>query len=154
MHYLANLNFVMSSEVRQLGNEKFSQWGRIVKVMRTLCSSDNTEYVGVHKIRSEDSAWKLKKFGILAVMNSLCELIKEKQKDQFYCIYWALKTYGMVCMDFKDLHEARNVFRRLKHECQEKLMFKHKMITYQQLGYVYRLLKEHLKATNCFKKFL
>ena len=57
-------------------------------------------------------------------------------------------------MDFKDLHEARVVFKRLKKECELKLMFKHKMITYQQLGYVYRLLKEHLKATNCFKKFL
>lgn len=33
-------------------------------------------------------------------------------------------------------------------------MHRHKMITYKQLGYNYRLLQEHVKATNCFKKYL
>lgn len=87
-------------------------------------------------------------------MESLCELIKEAHKQEFNCLYWALKCWGSVCMDFKDLDEAIKVFTRLKHECQDKMMYRHKMVTYKQLGYVYRLQKEHLKATNCFKKFL
>ena len=33
-------------------------------------------------------------------------------------------------------------------------MLTHKMITYKQLGYIYRLLKQHQKAINCFKKQL
>jgi len=28
------------------------------------------------------------------------------------------------------------------------------MVTYKQLGYLYRSMQQHLKATNCFKKFL
>ena len=57
-------------------------------------------------------------------------------------------------MDFKDLSMAQKVFTKLKHECQAKLEFTHKMITYKQLGYIYRLQYRYLKATNCFKKFL
>ena len=57
-------------------------------------------------------------------------------------------------MDFKDLNEALRIFRRLKNECHNKLMLRHKMVIYKQLGYVYRLLQEHLKATNAFKRFL
>ena len=60
----------------------------------------------------------------------------------------------MICLDFKDLKEARKVFVRLKHECEENHLYKHKMVTYMQLGYVHRLLKMHHKATNCFKKYL
>ena len=155
MHYLANLDFVIHSEVRQMGHEKFHAWDRLVKIMSAYATShESAEFVGVNKITSQDSAWRLKKHAIFAIMQALCDHIKQEQKDEFFCNYWVLKTYGMVCMDFKDLNQAMNVFRRLKHECHEKFMFKHKMITYQQLGYVYRLLKEHLKATNCFKKFL
>lgn len=49
---------------------------------------------------------------------------------------------------------ALKVFRQLKHECQDRQMLRHKMQIYKQLGYLYRHLKNHLKATNCFKKFL
>ena len=33
-------------------------------------------------------------------------------------------------------------------------MYRHKMMTYKQIGYIYRLLKKHVKATSNFKKFL
>lgn len=90
---------------------------------------------------NQDDAWKQKKLAVFAILDQLCSHIKEEDKNGFYSLYWALKTYGMICMDFKDLAEALQVFRRLKHECQEKQMFHHKMVTYKQLGYVNRLLK-------------
>ena len=45
--------------------------------MRVYNNQKNTEFVGVQKIKNEDSAWKLKKLAIFAVMNSLCDLIKK-----------------------------------------------------------------------------
>ena len=88
--------------------------------MRLWAERDNTEIVGVENITEMEAAWKLKKPAVFAIMDNLCNLIKDEGKDSFFCLYWAMKTYGMICMNFKDLEEARNVFRTLKHECQEK----------------------------------
>ena len=120
MHYLANMNFVMRAEVHKMKIEKFFQWGRIVDTMRLWAERDNTEIVGVYHIQNQDDAWKQKKLAMFAIMDALCNLIKEEDKSGFNCLYWSLKTYGMLCMDFKDLEEAKTVFRRLKHECEEK----------------------------------
>ena len=154
MHYLSNLNFIIQADVYKMKIEKFFQWGRIVDTMRLWAERDNTEIIGVSHLQSQDDAWKQKKGAMLAILDALASLLKEEDKNGFHCLYWALKTYGMVCMDFKDLEEAKQVFRRLKHECQEKQMFHHKMVTYKQLGYINRLLKQHTKATGCFKKYL
>ena len=117
MHYLSNLNFVMGSDVHKMKIEKFFHWSRIVDTMRLWAERPNTEIVGVYQVNNQDDAWKLKKLAMFGVLDSLCNLIKEEDKNGFYCHYWALKTYGMICMDFKDLDEAKNVFRRLKREC-------------------------------------
>ena len=137
-----------------MSNLKFHQWGRIVDTMRLWAERDNTEIVGVADINENDQIWRLKKEPILAILEALCTLIQEEDKNGFYCLYWALKTYGTVCMDFKDFDQAHSVFRRLKHQCQEKQMLYHKMINYKQMGYLFRLMKQHKKAANCFKKFL
>ena len=68
---------------------------------------------------------------MLAILNSLCILIKEEQPDSFFCLYWAMKAYGQICMDFKDLEAAHKVFSRLKKECEKNMMYKHKMVIYK-----------------------
>ena len=75
----------------------------MVETMRLYSERENTDIVGLNLIQNQDDSWRLKKFAILAVLDSLCNLIKEEDKHSFYCLYWALKTYGMICMDFKDL---------------------------------------------------
>ena len=81
-------------------------------------------------------------------------MIKEKDEEAFHCLYWVLKTFGQIAMDFKDLIMARKVFTKLKYECQDRIQFEHKMITYKQLGYIYRNLKDYQKAVSCFRKYL
>ena len=118
MHYLANLDFLIHSDVRQMTNEKYHAWGRLVKIMGIYAADrEDVDFVGVHKVTNLDSAWRFKKLAIFAIMQALCDHIKDVQKDEFYCNYWALKTFGMICMDFKDLWQARKVFRQLKYEC-------------------------------------
>ena len=117
MHYLSNLNFIIQADVYKMKIEKFFQWGRIVDTMRLWAERDNTEIIGVSHLQSQDDAWKQKKGAMLAILDALASLLKEEDKNGFHCLYWALKTYGMICMDFKDLEEAKQVFRRLKHEC-------------------------------------
>jgi len=68
-------------------------------------------------VTNQDEACKIKRMAVFAILDSLCDLIKEKDKKAFYCLYWALKTYGHIAMDFKDLKVAQKVFRRLKNEC-------------------------------------
>ena len=58
-------------------------------------------------------------------------IIKEEQKDGFHCIYWALKCYGTICLDFKDLATAEKAFKSLKYVCEENGMYKQKMATYK-----------------------
>ena len=151
MHYLSNLDFVMKSDVRYLQREKDHIWDRIVDNMRLLAERDNHQVEGADYLTDQDIIWKTKKHGICAILRSLCDLVKE-EKQSFYCIYWCLKTYGCICLEFKDLNEGHEAFRRVKNECEEKQMLTHKMITYKQLGYIYRLLKQHQKAIDCFKK--
>ena len=86
-----------------MSNLKFHQWGRIVDTMRLWAERDNTEIVGVADISETDQIWRLKKEPMLAILDALCTLIKEEDKQGFYCLYWALKSYGTICMDFKDL---------------------------------------------------
>ena len=138
-----------------MNNGKYFQWSRIVETMRFWANQEKSpNFVGVSTITGQEQAWKLKKLAMFAILSVLSNLIKEDQHDNFYCTYWTLKAYGMICMDFKDLEEARKVFTRLKNECEDHHMYKHKMVTYKQLGYVHRLLKMHAKAASCFKKFL
>ena len=101
--------------------KKFTQWSRTVETMRMLAGRDKgQEMHGVDAISCQDTAWKLKKQAVLAILDQLCNLLKEEDKNSFFCQYWALKTYGTICMSFKDMNEAYLVFRRLKHECQDK----------------------------------
>lgn len=154
MHYLHNLNMVMQSDVFRMSQEYFFEWDRIVDLMQIYAERANTVVEGADQVTNLDEAWKFKKLAMLAILESLCNLLKEEDKGEFFTLYWALKSYGMICMDFKDLQEALRVFRRLKGECHTKLMLRHKMVTYKQIGYVYRLMKDHLKATNAFKRSL
>lgn len=32
-------------------------------------------------------------------------------------IYWVIRTHGLFAMEFRDLHEATKVFKRLKNMC-------------------------------------
>ena len=84
----------------------------------------------------------------------MCDLIKEEKHNEFHCLYWVMKSYGNICLAFKDLNAAKQVFLKMKHECEDNTMYKHKMAIYKQLGYVYRLLAQHQKACSCFKKCL
>ena len=86
-------------------------------MMGRFAERENTVIQGSNHITCLDSAWKLKKFGICAILDQICNLIKEEDKNEFYALYWALKTYGNVAMDFKDLSGALEIFRQLKHEC-------------------------------------
>ena len=57
-------------------------------------------------------------------------------------------------MHFKDLKESTQAFVKAKHLCEFFDKLEHKMIIYKQLGYLYRIQKEHMKAASCFKKML
>ena len=62
MHYLANLDFVIHSDVRQMSNEKYHAWGRLVRIMGAYAAGrDSVDFVGVHKVTNQDSAWRFKK---------------------------------------------------------------------------------------------
>ena len=131
MHYLSNLNFVMESEVRVMSTDKFFQWSKLVETMRVWSNNEKCEFVGVTNITHQETSWKKKAQAMLAILNSLCILIKEEQPDSFFCLYWAMKAYGQICMDFKDLEAAHKVFSRLKKECEKNMMYKHKMVIYK-----------------------
>ena len=45
--------------------------------MRLLSERENTDVVGATMIATEDSAWKIKKLAVIAILDSLCNLIKE-----------------------------------------------------------------------------
>ena len=89
---------------------------------------------------------------MFAILDAICNLIKREETHDFKCLYWVMKTYGCISMAFKDLEHSTNVYRKLKHWCEHHLMFQHKLVTYKQLGYIYRLRLMHIKAASCFKK--
>ena len=57
-------------------------------------------------------------------------------------------------MHFNDIKEATQAFVKAKHLCEFFDMYGHKMIVYKQLGFLYRIQSEHMKAASCFKKML
>ena len=57
-------------------------------------------------------------------------------------------------MDFKDLTEAVRVYKSLKILCEDFQKYKEKMFIYEQIGYVYRLMKDSENAVKQFKKQL
>ena len=88
------------------------------------------------------------------MLTSICNLLKDDEKTNFFVHYWALKTIGDIAMHFKDLKESTQAFVKAKHLCEFFDKLEHKMIIYKQLGYLYRIQKEHMKAASCFKKML
>lgn len=58
MHYLANLDFVMKSDVRYLQREKDHIWERIVENMRLLAERDNYQVEGADYLTDQDVIWK------------------------------------------------------------------------------------------------
>lgn len=100
-------------------------------MMRLCADVDVCDVDGVALVSDENQAWKLKKQAVNLILESLCTLIKQQEKADFFCLYWAIKTHGTILMDFKDLKQALKVFRQLKYECQENQMFRHKMQTYK-----------------------
>ena len=81
-------------------------------------------------------------------------MIKDDEKTNFDVHYWVLKTQGDIAMHFKDIKEATTAFVKAKHLCEFFDMYGHKMIVYKQLGFLYRIQSEHMKAASCFKKML
>ena len=55
------------------------------------------------EIEGEYETWYLKKNVLYGIMNSLSELIKEEDKQNFHVAYWMLKTHGDIALAFKDL---------------------------------------------------
>lgn len=51
-------------------------------------------------------------------------------------------------MDFKDLTEAVRVFKSLKILCEDFQRYQEKMFIYQQIGYVYRIMKDNESAVK------
>lgn len=51
-------------------------------------------------------------------------------------------------MDFKDLTEAIRVYKSLKILCEDFQKYKEKMFIYEQIGYVYRLMKDSENAVK------
>ena len=126
----------------------------MVALMRHYAMHQDCQVEGSKPIEGADQACQLKRIAIFTILDSLCTMIKEKDEEAFHCLYWVLKTFGQIAMDFKDLIMARKVFTKLKYECQDRIQFEHKMITYKQLGYIYRNLKDYQKAVSCFRKYL
>ena len=90
---------------------------RIVELMKLFAERENTIVEGSIHVVDANAAWRLRRLAIFTILEQLCSLIKERERKAFYCLYWAMKTFGQIAMDFKDLHMALKVFRRLKHEC-------------------------------------
>ena len=154
MRFLFDLSLVMDSEVWQLETSYLEDWPRIISLMRHFVSQKNTQIEGSSLIEDPTQACQMKRIAVFMILDAICNFIREYEFEAFFCLYWALKSFGQIAMDFKDLEMARIVFTRLKNECQDRMEFEHKMMTYKQLGYIYRSLKNYKKATLSFKKFL
>ena len=106
------------------------------------------------EVKGDYEIWFRKKNLLYRVLTSICNLIKDDEKTNFDIHYWVLKTQGDIAMHFKDIKESTQAFVKAKHLCEFFDMYGHKMIVYKQLGFLYRIQSEHMKAASCFKKML
>lgn len=45
--------------------------------------------------------------------------------DEFYMVYWVVRTHGLFAMEFRDLEQAAKVFKKLKKLCKKYRQPKH-----------------------------
>jgi len=122
MHLLNKIKFVTESDVYVLQLMFVNDWDRIVALMRRFAENEDRTVQGSSLVVNNEEIWKLKRLPIFAILETLCLLIKHQGPSAFFCLYWSLKTFGTIAMDFKDMPAAVSAFRKLKHECQERQM--------------------------------
>ena len=57
-------------------SDNFLEWGRIADTMRLLAQGGDSSFDEASLINNEDNALKVKKLAIIAILDSLCSMIK------------------------------------------------------------------------------
>ncbi|CDW80099.1 histidine acid phosphatase family protein [Stylonychia lemnae] len=92
---------------------------------------------------------------LIDIWNTIIETIKQSNDlSTFELLFSTQRVLGNFYLDFKDLNEAVRVYKSLKILCEDFQKYKEKMHVYEQIGYVYRLMKDSESAVKQFKKQL
>ena len=57
-------------------------------------------------------------------------------------------------MEFRSFPQAIVYYRKAKKVCERYQRYREKLLMYQQIGYMYRLMKDHEEAVKQFQKML
>eukprot|EP00347_Sterkiella_histriomuscorum_P003370 403364556 len=98
---------------------------------------------------------EVRKNSLIEIWTQIIDTVKQSSDlSTFDLIFYTQKVLGDFYMDFKDLSEAVRVYKSLKILCEDFQKYKEKMFIYEQIGNVYRLMKDSESAVKQFKKQL
>jgi tetratricopeptide (TPR) repeat protein len=91
------------------------------------------------------------------VVHKIIEELPTSRKQpniDFELRYFSQRVRGHAFMEFRNFEKSFKYYRKAKKLCEKYRRYKEKMLMYQQLAYILRLMKEHDGAVKQSRKML